>query len=266
MDLTSSEREIAWAAEVERAAQILAGSKHAVALTGAGHSTPSGIPDFRSPGSGLWEQNDPMVVASIWGFRRDPRAFYDWIRPLIKTMVEAGPNPAHHALAEMERLGVLQAVITQNIDHLHQRAGSQRVLELHGSGHHATCTACRTEHTTEELLERLLASDEVPGCRSCGAVLKPDVVLFGELLPMGVLFEAQAEAERCDVMLVVGSSLEVHPAAELPSRAKHHGAELIIINYEPTHMDRQAAVVVHDDLAAIVPQILKGVKRLRGVA
>jgi len=257
---------MAWQAKVERAAQILSDSRHAVALTGAGHSTPSGIPDFRSPGSGLWEQSDPMVVASIWGFRRDPRAFYDWIRPLIKTMAEAKPNSAHHALAEMERLGVLQAVITQNIDHLHQRAESQRVLELHGSGHRATCTACRTEHTADELLELLLASDEVPVCRSCGAVLKPDVVLFGELLPMGVLSEAQAEAERCDVMLVVGSSLEVYPAAELPSRARHHGADLIIINYQPTHMDAQAAVVIRDDLAAIVPQILDGVKRLRGVA
>jgi NAD-dependent deacetylase len=116
------------------------------------------------------------------------------------------------------------------------------------------------------MLERLLASEEVPVCRSCGGVLKPDVVLFGELLPMGVLFEAQAEAERCDVMMVVGSSLEVHPAAELPSRAKRHGAELIIINYQRTPMDAQAAVVVHDDLAVIVPRIWAGVKRLRGVA
>jgi NAD-dependent deacetylase len=255
-----------WEAEVEQAAQMLADSTHAVALTGAGHSTPSGIPDFRSPGSGLWEQSDPMAVASIWGFQRDPRAFYDWIRPLIKSMTEAEPNPAHHALAEMERLGVLQAVITQNIDHLHQRAGSQRVLELHGSGRHATCTACRAKHTADELLERLLASDEVPACRSCGGALKPDVVLFGELLPMGVLFEAQGEASRCDVMMVVGSSLEVHPAAELPSRAKRHGAELIIINFQPTHMDAQAAVAVHDDLAAIVPRILEGVTQLRGAA
>ena len=257
---------MAWEAEVERAAQILADSKHAVALTGAGHSTPSGIPDFRSPGAGLWEHSDPMVVASIWGFQRDPRAFYDWIRPLIKTMAEAKPNPAHHALAEMERLGVLQAVITQNIDQLHYQAGSQRVLELHGSVRFATCTACRRQYPSDELLERLLSSEEVPTCPSCGGVLKPDVVLFGELLPIGVLFEAQAEAQRCDVMLVVGSSLEVHPAAELPSQAKDHGAELIIINYQPTHMDGQAAVVIHDDLAVIMPQIANDVKRLRGEA
>jgi NAD-dependent deacetylase len=254
-----------WEAEVERAAETLAHSKHAVALTGAGHSTPSGIPDFRSPGSGLWEQNDPMAVASIWAFQRDPRVFYDWLRPQIKAMAEAKPNPAHHALAEMERMGVLQAVITQNIDRLHHQAGSQRVLELHGSVRYATCTACQTKYETDELLQRLVASQEVPTCPSCGGVLKPDVVLFGELLPMAVLFEAQAEAQRCDVMMVVGSSLEVHPAAELPSRAKHHGAELIIINYQPTYVDDQATVVIHDDLAAIVPQILDAVKRLRGV-
>jgi len=257
---------MAWEAEVERAAQLLADSQHAVALTGAGHSTPSGIPDFRSPGSGLWEKSDPMVVGSIEGFRRDPQAFYDWIRPLIETMSKAMPNPAHDALAELEGMGVLKAVITQNIDHLHQRAGSQRVLELHGSGRSATCTACGATHTADELLERLLASDEVPVCRSCGGVLKPDVVMFGELLPMGVLFEAQAEARRCDVMMVVGSSLEVYPAAELPLQARWHGAELIIVNYQPTPMDAQAAVVIHDDLAAIVPRFLDGVKGFRGVA
>ncbi len=351
--------------EIERAAEMLAASQHAVVLTGAGHSTPSGIPDFRSPGSGLWEQVDPMEVASIYGFERNPRAFYDWIRPLAKQMMEAQPNPAHYALAELEEMGVLKAIITQNIDELHHRAGSKRVIELHGSVRTATCTRCREHLPTGEMwpafvasaqlphcphcggllkpdvvlfgellpvhvleeaqpnpahyalaeleemgvlkavitqnidelhhragskrvlelhgsvrtatctrcLEHLptgemwpafVASAQVPHCPHCGGLLKPDVVLFGELLPVHVLEEAQQESERCDVMLVAGSSLEVYPAADLPLRAVQAGAQAIIVNYEPTYMDARAAVVIHEDVAVILPQIAAQVKRLKG--
>ena len=251
-------------AEIERAAEILAASKHAVVLTGAGHSTPSGIPDFRSPGSGLWEQVDPMQVASIYGFRRDAQAFYDWIRPLAKQMMEAEPNPAHLALADLERAGVIKAVITQNIDELHRKAGSQRVLELHGSVRTATCVLCRRKVSSPELWPAFVESGEVPHCPACDGLLKPDVVLFGELLPLGVLLEAQGEADRCDVMWVVGSSLEVYPAAELPMRAWQHGAKVIVINYQPTQMDTRAAVVIRDDLAMVVPHIAARVEALRG--
>ena len=251
--------------EIERAAQILAASQHAVALTGAGHSTPSGIPDFRSPGTGLWEQVDPIEVASIYGFQRNPQAFYEWIRPQAKQMMEAQPNPAHIALANLEQAGVIKAVITQNIDELHHKAGSQRVLELHGSVRTATCTQCRKKVPSAELWPAFVASGEIPHCPTCGGLLKPDVVLFGELLPIGVLLEAQSQAERCDVMLVVGSSLEVYPAAELPMRARQHGADVIVVNYQPTVMDAHAAVVIHDDLAVVVPQIAAGVERLRGI-
>lgn len=252
--------------ETSRAGEILARSRHAVALTGAGHSTPSGIPDFRSPGSGLWEHADPMEVASIYGFRRNPQAFYDWIRPLAKQTMEAQPNPAHYALAELERMGVIKAVITQNIDELHHRAGSQRVLELHGSVRTATCTRCHQQVPTGEMWRAFVASGELPRCPSCGGLLKPDIVLFGEMLPVDVLLEAQEEAERCDVMLVAGSSLEVYPAAELPSRAVRHGAQLIIVNYGATHMDAQASVVIHEDVAVALPQIAQRVKELRGSA
>jgi len=250
--------------EIERAAEILAGSRHAVALTGAGHSTPSGIPDFRSPGAGLWERVDPLEVASIWGFQRNPQAFFAWIRPLARQMMEAQPNAAHRALAELEACGVLKAVITQNIDDLHQRAGSKRVLELHGTVRHATCTGCGKLVTTGERWRDFIASGELPVCPDCAGLLKPDVVLFGELLPAGVLLEAQEEAAHCDVMLVAGSSLEVYPAAELPSRALRNGAQVIIVNYEPTMIDRQAAVTIQDDVAAALPAIAQRVKALRG--
>nr|MBC7245547.1 NAD-dependent deacylase [Chloroflexota bacterium] len=255
---------MAYEQEIQQAAEVLAASHHAVALTGAGHSTPSGIPDFRSPGSGLWEQLDPMEVASIYAFQRNPQAFYDWIRPLAKQIMEAQPNPAHFALAKLEQMGVLYAVITQNIDELHHRAGSKRVLELHGSVRTATCTRCRKQMTTAEMWSTFVASGELPHCPSCGGFLKPDVVLFGELLPLDVLSEAQQEAEQCDVMLVAGSSLEVYPAAELPSRAVEHGAKLIVVNYQPTYMDARAAVVIHEDVAVVLPQITARVKSLRG--
>ena len=259
---------------IEAAAELLARSQHAVALTGAGHSTPSGVPDFRSPGSGLWESVDPMEVASIYGFQRNPQAFYDWIRPLAKQMMEAHPNAAHLALAELERMGTIKAVITQNIDELHHRAGSRRVLELHGSVRQATCTQCRRKVSSREIWPAFVAGGEVPlpsgrdgvpNCPSCGGLLKPDVVLFGELLPVGTLLEAQQEADVCDVMLVAGSSLEVYPAAGLPMRATQHGAQVIVVNYEPTHMDEHSAVVLHEDVAITLPMIAAKVKEIKGM-
>ncbi|MBC7233675.1 MAG: NAD-dependent deacylase [Chloroflexi bacterium] len=254
---------MAFEQEIQQAAETLAASHHAVALTGAGHSTPSGIPDFRSPGSGLWEGVDPMKVASLYGFQRNPQAFYEWIRPLAKQIMEAKPNPAHFALAELEQMGVLQVVITQNIDELHQRAGSKRVLEVHGSVRTATCTRCHKQVSTAEMWPLFVASGTVPHCPACGGLLKPDVVLFGELLPLDVIYEAQQEAEHCDVMLVAGSSLEVYPAAELPNRAVEHGARLIVVNYAPTYMDGHATVVIHEDVAVILPQIAAKVRQLR---
>lgn len=256
---------MSYEAEIERAAEILAASEHAVALTGAGHSTQSGIPDFRSPGTGLWEQVDPMQVASLYAFRHDPQAFYEWIRPLAKQMMEAQPNPGHHALADLEQAGVIKAVITQNIDELHHKAGSRFILELHGSVRSATCTRCLKKVPSDEMWPSFVASGQMPRCLACSGLLKPDVVLFGELLPVGVLLEAQSQSERCDVMLVAGSSLEVYPAAELPMRARRHGAEVIVVNFEPTIIDAQAAVVIHDDLTVYLPRIAERVLQVKGI-
>ena len=241
--------------QIERAAALIANSKYVVALTGAGISTPSGIPDFRSPGSGLWEKANLMLVASSFSFRLQPQAFYEWARPLARKLLEAKPNPAHRALAELEEMGLLKAVITQNIDDLHQKAGSKRVLELHGNMRQATCLKCRKIVSTQGMIERFLEEGEVPNCQ-CGGLLKPNVVLIGEPLPRWVLLEAWGEAERCDLMLVVGSSLEIAPASEIPFVALRCGAKSIVVNYQPTPLDSQADAVIHQDVAEVLPQII----------
>jgi NAD-dependent deacetylase len=241
--------------QIEQAAALIVNSHYVVALTGAGISTPSGIPDFRSPGSGLWERFNPMLIASSFSFRLQPHAFYEWARPLAKKLTEAEPNPAHRALAELEGMGLLKAVITQNIDDLHQKAGSKRVLELHGNMRQATCLKCHKVVSTQGMIERFLEEGEVPNCQ-CGGLLKPNVVLIGEPLPRWVLLEAWGEAERCDLMLVVGSSLEIAPASEIPFVALRCGAKSIVVNYQPTPLDSQADVVIHEDVAEVLPQII----------
>lgn len=240
-----------------KAADLLRGARYGVALTGAGISTPSGIPDFRSPHSGLWENVDPMTVASIYGFRRDPRKFYEWIRPLTRLMINAKPNSAHYALADLEGRGYIRGVITQNIDDLHTRAGSKCIHEVHGHMRSSTCVECFTIQPTEgEALELFIEDGVIPRCQRCGGILKPNVILFGEQLPVKTLMDAQGMTDQADVMLVAGSSLVVAPVSDLPSRALAQGAKLIIINYEETYLDRQASVVIHDDVARVLPRIV----------
>jgi NAD-dependent deacetylase len=246
--------------KIIQAAELIKHAKHAIALTGAGISTRSGIPDFRGTGSGLWTKVDPMEVASIWSFLEQPANFYNWIRPLSKTMVNAQPNAAHYALAELEARGYLKVVITQNIDNLHQRAGSQRVLEVHGHMRQATCIRCYTQVEAQPYIERFIEDGSIPTCPTCGGVLKPNVTLFGETPPVRVLYEAQQESEKCDVMLVAGSSLEVMPVGDLPFLARRHGAQVIIVNNTSTPMDRQAAVVLRDDVTIALPKIVERVK------
>jgi NAD-dependent deacetylase len=239
---------------VTRAADLLQRADCAVAMTGAGHSTSSGIPDFRSPASGLWAQVDPLTVASLFAFRLRPQNFYNWIRPLVSIMLEAEPNPAHYALARLEAAGLLKSVITQNIDSLHQKAGSQRVHEVHGHIRQATCTRCYQIVPADGLIEEFLDRGQVPRC-SCGGVMKPNVILFGEQLPLHVLTAARQDTKTCDLMLVAGSSLTVEPVADLPLMALGHGARLIIINYQPTHLDERADVLIRADVAEVLPQI-----------
>lgn len=238
------------------ASELLVAARYAVAFTGAGISTPSGIPDFRSLDSGLWTRDDPMVVASIQTFRTEPRVFYEWMRPLASLFEEAKPNAAHFALAELEELGLLNAIITQNIDSLHQVAGSTRVLELHGHLREAVCLRCGKVTPSEGLIQDYVLQGKVPGCEDCGGTLKPLAVLMGEPLPMEIFLEAQMESQACDLMLVVGSSLTVVPAASLPLAARGQGAELIIVNLQETPADGVAEVVIHEDVAEVLPQIV----------
>lgn len=238
-----------------RAAALLLKARHAVAFTGAGISTASGIPDFRSPYSGLWNNVDPFTVASLYGFRHNPQAFYKWVEPLVRTMLTAQPNPAHLSLAELEGAGQLKAVITQNIDMLHTRAGSQRVYELHGHLREATCIRCFSVYPALPIIERFLEDGQVPHCPECEGVLKPNIVLFGEALPQREFAAAREHARKADVVLVIGSSLEVAPACDLPMLAVKNGAQLIVINLEPTPADRAAQVVIRANAAHVLPQI-----------
>lgn len=247
--------------KIKEAATLLKNAKHAVALTGAGISTPSGIPDFRSPGSGLWNRSDSMSIASIWGFIEYPQGFYDWMKPLAKKLVNAHPNPAHRALADLETMGMLRAVITQNIDNLHQKAGSKRVLEVHGHMREATCVRCFHMVPAIPLVEKFLTDGDVPTCEVCGGVMKPNVVLFGEMLPVRVMYEADLESKQCDVMLIIGSSLEVAPASDLPLIAKKNGASLIIVNKSSTLVDAQSTVVLRDDVATVLPLVVEAIKK-----
>lgn len=242
--------------QIERSAELIRQSRHMVAFTGAGHSTSSGIPDFRSPDSGLWEKHNPMLVASIWGFRLNPETFYKWISPMAELLLNATPNPAHVALANLEEMGILKAVITQNIDNLHQRAGSQRVLELHGHLRKATCIRCYKEVSVDPKLERIVLQAQVPRCE-CGGVLKPNVILFGEQLPIQVFNQATQEARQCDLILVAGSSLSVTPAADIPFLAVESGAKAIIVNLQPTPFDQHADVVVHADVMDVLPRFVE---------
>jgi NAD-dependent deacetylase len=238
---------------IQKTRGLLKQAHSVVAFSGAGISTPSGIPDFRSAGSGMWERFDPMEVASLTVFRFNPKKFWDWKRPLLRQIWAAQPNPAHLALAEMESAGKLKAVITQNIDGLHQRAGSKTVLEVHGSVETMSCPACRSRYPSLDFRAVIEETEDMPRCPSCGEILKPDIVLYEEMLPQGVWYAAEKACAGADVMLVVGSSLEVYPAAALPEMALEAGARLVIVNLSPTHLDSRADVLLPMDVARALP-------------
>jgi NAD-dependent deacetylase len=219
-------------------AELIRANQPCVALTGAGASTESGIPDFRSA-TGIWQEFDPYEVASVDGFRRDPERVWEFYGLRLDVLRDARPNPTHLALAELERRGLVQAVITQNVDRLHTAAGSRDVIEVHGSIGTAVCLTCgRREDDVRGLLP-------LPGCANCGAVLKPGVVMFGELLPVGAIDRATALAQGAALLLVVGTSLEVWPVAGLPDETLAHGGKLAIVNRDATAYDGRAAIVVH---------------------
>lgn len=245
--------------EIEYAAELIRQANYAIALTGAGISTPSGIPDFRSEGTGLWARDEPLEVASQATFRTHPEKFFEWFRPLVGSIIEATPNPAHLALAELQKNNKLNSIITQNIDILHQKAGARQIIEMHGTLATLTCSQCYKKYEYPPYLKAFLEEKTLPRCPACGALLKPDVILFGEQLPQKAWYAAQAEARKCDLMIVIGSSLEVMPVAGLPMQAIDRGAHLIIINHSPTYLSVRADINIYQDIAQILPAITKRV-------
>lgn len=242
-------------AAIQHAAELLRTARQAVVLTGAGYSTPSGIPDFRTAGSGLWTKYLPMEVASLTTFRHNPELFFAWLRPLASHMISAQPNAAHLALARLEQAGYIQTVITQNIDGLHHRAGGRHILEVHGTFNTLTCVSCFQQIPSQGFLEAFVERGQMPKCPDCGSVLKPDIILYEEQLPVQTWLEAEATSKACDLMLVAGTSLEVLPSARLPLFAVEKGARLIIVNHSPTYMDVRADLIISEDVALVIPAL-----------
>ena len=240
---------------VARAAELLSTARRGLALTGAGVSAESGIPTFRGEG-GLWTKYDPVKVASIDYFMADPSAYWKVSKDRGRVALAARPNAGHHALASLETAGNLVAVVTQNTDGLHQESGSRRVIEVHGSGRTVQCLDCGNREPRGQVQARLDV-EMPPRCKVCGGVfLKPTVVLFGEPMPQAAIQEAFALARDADVMLVVGSSLVVYPAAEVPLIAVRSGARMIVVNAEPTPFDELAEVVLHGKSGEVLPKIV----------
>jgi NAD-dependent deacetylase len=235
--------------ELERLAELVEGAGSVVALTGAGISVPSGIPDFRSPGTGLWERVDPMEVAHIDAFRSDPARFWSFYGQRFATLAGKQPNGAHRALVAMEERGMLDGVVTQNIDMLHAKAGTRELVEVHGSIASCECPSCGGSVRLAEVRDRLhAAADGVPRCETCGGPLKPSVVLFGELLPEQAIERARELCAKADVLLCIGSSLEVHPVAGLPRLTHAAGGTVAIITQGPTPLDELAGVRLGGDV------------------
>jgi NAD-dependent deacetylase len=244
------------AADVERLAELIRSAGPVVALTGAGISVPSGIPDFRTPETGVWANVDPMEVAHISVWRRDPARFWDFYGERFAILDGKRPNGAHRALVELERRGLLAGVITQNIDGLHAAAGTTDPVEVHGSVATASCLACGERVSLAETRERRVADpDGIPRC-SCGAPLKPDVVLFGEYLPEAAMERGQALAAEAGLMLAIGSSLEVYPVADLPAQTLANGGRLALITMGPTPYDRAADVKLSGDVVDELTAVL----------
>jgi NAD-dependent deacetylase len=240
----------------ERLAELIRSAERAVVLTGAGISVPSGIPDFRTPGKGLWEKVNPMEVAHIDVFRREPDRFWHFYGDRFASLKDIKPNRAHSIVAELEERGLVRGVITQNIDRLHRAAGSSRVVEVHGSIEECVCPECGGRVGIDRVMELLSTGEGAPECSACIAPLKPNVVLFGEMLPQQAMMEAHELASEADLMIAIGSSLEVYPVASLPGVAKDAGARLALVTQGPTPYDSDADVKLDGDVVADLEAVL----------
>jgi NAD-dependent deacetylase len=249
------EGKVAPATGAARLAELIGESCCTVALTGAGVSVPSGIPDFRTPETGIWANVDPMEVAHIDVFERDPARFWSYYRPRFQSLGDKRPNAAHEALAELERQGLIEGVITQNIDRLHGVAGSRNVVEVHGSIETSSCRGCGATYGLGEV-DALFDAEGVAWCGTCNGPVKPDVVLFGEMLPERAMAQAQEMAERAELLICVGSSLAVYPVASLPAVTLDRGGRLAIVTKGPTPYDGDASVKLEGELDAELSALL----------
>src|SRR5947209_6176902 len=243
--------------QLSDAVEFMQHAKRIVALTGAGISTESGIPDFRSPGS-IWHDNPPVSYREFLASAEARQRYWQTRHSLYSQVAQALPNPAHQALAQLERKGILSGVITQNFDGLHQDAGhaADHVIELHGTSRAAACTLCGNRSSMNELQQRIDAGEIDPRCPDCGGFLKAATILFGQRVPDTELTRAKALVAECDLFLVVGSSLKVVPASTLPRLALSRNVPLIIINLQPTSLDPFSDVVIHEKAGVVLPAIV----------
>ncbi|HPQ72079.1 MAG TPA: NAD-dependent deacylase [bacterium] len=249
--------------DLQEVARILADARWIVALTGAGISVDSGIPDFRSPG-GLWDRFDPMEYATIDAFLENPDKVWTMLKEMNALISNANPNPGHTALAELEQMGLLKAIITQNIDNLHQEAGSREVIEFHGNGNQLVCLSCGSRYSAQEVAERLeRGADWPPECPNDMQVLKPNVIFFGEAIPLEASHQARLQAARCDAMLVVGTSAMVFPASSIPQLARQSGAVVVEINKTSTQLTRTVAqYTLQGSSSDILPALVEEIRRI----
>ncbi len=256
--LELSERE-----NIKKAAELLANSKNSIVLTGAGISTESGIPDFRGEG-GIWDKYKPEIYGDIESFLKDPSKFWKMAEDIAPTLFNAEANPGHFALAELEKMKIIKAIITQNVDELHQKAGAVIVYEVHGNINRFTCLGCRASYNKDQVLNKLKRRKRSsPLCDYCGMPLKPSVVLFGEELPKFEKYMSVDLAKKADVMLIVGSSLTVAPICDLPVYTLSGGGKLIIVNDQPTHLDDKAEIVLNNKTGTILPLIVEEIKKIK---
>jgi len=248
---------------IYKAAELLINSKNAVVLTGAGISTESGIPDFRGE-SGIWVKYKPEIYGSIQSFLNDPSKFWKMAEDIAPTLFNAEPNAGHYAIAALEKMNIVKAIITQNVDELHQKAGSIIVYEVHGNINRFSCLGCRASYNKQQLLRKMKKEKKLPPlCDFCAAPLKPSVVLFGENLPNFEKYMSIDLAKKTDVMLIAGSSLSVAPVCDLPLYTVSEGGKLIIINDEPTYLDERAEIVINNKTGTILPLIVEEIKKIQ---
>ena len=247
--------------KIQKVAEMLLKAKNAIVLTGAGISTESGIPDFRGE-NGIWEKYKPEIYGNIQSFLKDPSKFWQMAEEIAPTLFYAKPNPGHLAIASLEKMNIIKAIITQNVDELHQKAGAILVYEVHGNINRFNCFGCRASYNKEQVLRKLKKEKESPTCDYCAAPLRPSVVFFGENLPNFEKYMSIDLAKKSDLMLIVGSSLMVAPVCDLPLYTLRENGALIIINDEPTNLDERADVVINNKSGLILPLIVEEIRKL----